>query len=193
VSWRMVCTINVPKVMLGTKRPSITSRWMRSAPPASAAATWSARCPKSAVRMEGANLTGLLSTIVLSAFVSLMLVQEFYHNLGNAPGLSKEEGMGLAGDEMQLGVGHGGGHPLGDGGREELVGRAVDDAGRHGKARERSERQINRRFGSQAAEAGQDHILVVPLVVIRVVKAGGGFHPVGRCFEVGGFKLPGVP
>ena len=55
VSLRRAATRAWPKVMFGTKRPSITSRWRRSAPPASAARTSSARRPKSAVKIEGAS------------------------------------------------------------------------------------------------------------------------------------------
>src|ERR1700712_2712402 len=45
--------------MLGTKRPSITSTWIQSAPAASTARTSSARRPKSADRMDGATTSGL--------------------------------------------------------------------------------------------------------------------------------------
>ena len=43
--------------MLGTKRPSITSMWIWSAPAASTRAISSARMPKSAARIDGAILT----------------------------------------------------------------------------------------------------------------------------------------
>ena len=45
-----------PKVMLGTKWPSITSRWIQSAPAASMASTSSPRRAKSAERIEGAMI-----------------------------------------------------------------------------------------------------------------------------------------
>src|SRR3954454_16646196 len=48
-----------PMVMLGTKRPSITSTWIQSAPAASQARTSSARRPKSAERIEGAISVGI--------------------------------------------------------------------------------------------------------------------------------------
>src|SRR5437773_10143241 len=44
-----------PIVMFGTKWPSITSRWSRRAPPSVAAAIWSAKCAKSAERIDGAR------------------------------------------------------------------------------------------------------------------------------------------
>ena len=46
-----------PKVRFGTKCPSITSTWIRSAPPCSASATCSPRRDASAERIEGAILT----------------------------------------------------------------------------------------------------------------------------------------
>src|SRR5277367_3508586 len=48
-----------PKVMLGTKWPSITSRWIQSAPAATTARTSSPSLAKSADRIEGAMITGL--------------------------------------------------------------------------------------------------------------------------------------
>ena len=47
-----------PKVTLGTKWPSITSRWIQSAPAAATARTSSASLEKSADRIEGAMITG---------------------------------------------------------------------------------------------------------------------------------------
>src|SRR5262249_50364545 len=46
-----------PMVMFGTKWPSITSTWTRVAPPSATACTLSARCAKSADKMEGASST----------------------------------------------------------------------------------------------------------------------------------------
>src|SRR5215471_7991791 len=43
--------------MFGTKCPSITSTWIRSAPDRSASATCSPRRAKSAARIDGASLT----------------------------------------------------------------------------------------------------------------------------------------
>src|SRR5437870_3246653 len=50
-----------PSVRLGTNRPSITSTWIQSAPPASARCIASARWPKSAFRIDGAILINRLS------------------------------------------------------------------------------------------------------------------------------------
>ena len=47
-----------PNVMFGTKCPSITSRWIQSAPAASTVATSSPSRAKSADRIEGAMVTG---------------------------------------------------------------------------------------------------------------------------------------
>ena len=56
VRLRMASRIGNPIVMFGTKRPSITSMWIWSAPAASTRAISSARMPKSADRIEGAIL-----------------------------------------------------------------------------------------------------------------------------------------
>ncbi|MND02511.1 hypothetical protein D3C83_219110 [compost metagenome] len=45
-------------VMFGTKCPSITSTWIRSAPPASAAAMAAPSAAKSAERIDGAMRIG---------------------------------------------------------------------------------------------------------------------------------------
>src|SRR6267378_712657 len=60
VRLRIASRIGKPIVMFGTKRPSITSMWIWSAPAASTRAISSARTPKSADRIEGAILTALL-------------------------------------------------------------------------------------------------------------------------------------
>src|ERR1700728_4368511 len=57
VTLRRLATTGGPRVMLGTKWPSITSTWMVVPPPRSAAAIWSARWAKSAERMEGSSST----------------------------------------------------------------------------------------------------------------------------------------
>ena len=51
-------TTSGPKVMLGTKCPSITSRWIQSAPAASTARTSSPSLAKSAARIDGAMTRG---------------------------------------------------------------------------------------------------------------------------------------
>jgi hypothetical protein len=48
-----------PIVIFGTKRPSITSTWIQSAPPASTAPTSSPRRPKSADKINGATMIDL--------------------------------------------------------------------------------------------------------------------------------------
>src|SRR5205807_1063526 len=53
VARRTASTTWGPKVRLGTKWPSMTSTWIRSAPAASASFTCSARRPMSAERIEG--------------------------------------------------------------------------------------------------------------------------------------------
>src|SRR6266446_6356106 len=50
----MACSTTGPMVMLGTKRPSITSTWIQSAPAASTARTSSPRRAKSADSADGA-------------------------------------------------------------------------------------------------------------------------------------------
>src|SRR5262252_9614212 len=57
VTRRSDWTIGAPIEMLGTKCPSITSTWMRSAPARSASATCSPKRAKSAARIEGASFT----------------------------------------------------------------------------------------------------------------------------------------
>src|SRR5690606_25493435 len=57
VTLRTASTMNGPIVILGTKRPSMTSRWKRSAPAASASRICSPRRVKSAARIEGAIRT----------------------------------------------------------------------------------------------------------------------------------------
>src|SRR6266566_3195071 len=59
-SSRIASRIGKPMLMFGTKRPSITSMWIWSAPAASTRAISSARTPKSADRIEGAILTAIL-------------------------------------------------------------------------------------------------------------------------------------
>src|SRR5580704_7010952 len=59
VCGRNAATTGGPKVMLGTKWPSITSRWIQSAPAAATARTSSPSFEKSDDRIEGAMITGL--------------------------------------------------------------------------------------------------------------------------------------
>ena len=60
VTGRRASTIKGPIVMLGTKRPSITSTWIQSAPAASTARTSSPSREKSAERIEGEITRGLV-------------------------------------------------------------------------------------------------------------------------------------
>src|SRR5918996_898203 len=60
VTRRSDATIGTPIEMLGTKCPSMTSTWMRSAPACSASPTCLPKCAKSAERMDGASLIMLL-------------------------------------------------------------------------------------------------------------------------------------
>src|SRR5947209_13371157 len=56
-------------LMFGTKWPSITSTWMRSAPAFSASATCAPSRAKSADRIDGASLIALLLIRILAACV----------------------------------------------------------------------------------------------------------------------------
>src|SRR5712664_2124703 len=62
VTRRSDSTIGTPIEMFGTKCPSMTSTWMRSAPACSAAATCSPRRAKSPARIEGASRTRSLQS-----------------------------------------------------------------------------------------------------------------------------------
>src|SRR6266446_6007595 len=62
VTRRTDCTTAGPIERLGTKCPSMTSTWMRSAPACSAAATCSPRRAKSPARIEGASRTRSLQS-----------------------------------------------------------------------------------------------------------------------------------
>ena len=57
VTRRSDLTTTAPMDRFGTKCPSITSTWIRSAPARSASATCSPKQAKSALRMDGASLT----------------------------------------------------------------------------------------------------------------------------------------
>ena len=57
VSGRRAATTGGPKVMLGTKWPSITSRWIQSAPAAAMSRTSWPSLEKSAARIDGARTT----------------------------------------------------------------------------------------------------------------------------------------
>ena len=56
-----------PKLMLGTKRPSIMSKCISSIPAASTAATESARCPKSAPRRDADILAWVMRRLAVAA------------------------------------------------------------------------------------------------------------------------------
>ena len=56
VQERRLLMTGIPKEMLGTKAPSITSRWMYSAPARATVLTWDPRLQKSAARIDGDNL-----------------------------------------------------------------------------------------------------------------------------------------
>ena len=58
---RSVSMTFAPKVRFGTKRPSITSTWIQSAPACSSIATSSASFAKSALRMDGAIRVALMA------------------------------------------------------------------------------------------------------------------------------------
>ena len=77
VCGRSAFTTGGPKVMLGTKCPSITSRWIQSAPAASTARVSSASFEKSAARIEGAmtggSITGLSETVGMGSAVCVSL------------------------------------------------------------------------------------------------------------------------
>ena len=60
-------------VMFGTKWPSMTSTWMRSAPAASASRTCSPRRVKSAARIDGANGLRLVRHIVVPLSFPVLL------------------------------------------------------------------------------------------------------------------------
>src|SRR5579871_851650 len=84
---RSACTIGGPKVIFGTKWPSITSTWTIVPPPRSAAATSSARCAKSEASIENASsIKGSLLPVSLSAqcedqvATSLSLARALFHN-----------------------------------------------------------------------------------------------------------------
>ena len=63
VALRTAATTSGPKLMSGTKRPSITSTWIQSAPAASTARTSFARRPKSAARIDGATTIGFMPAL----------------------------------------------------------------------------------------------------------------------------------
>src|SRR5437016_12195239 len=75
VTRRSDSTIGAPIEMLGTKCPSMTSTWMRSAPACSASPTCLPKWAKSAARIEGASFTSRLS-------ISRFLPFSFIHHEG---------------------------------------------------------------------------------------------------------------
>jgi hypothetical protein len=67
-------------VMFGTKRPSMTSTWIQSAPAASTARTSSARRPKSADKIDGATMIDLGGAVSVMAALTLNVFES-----GQAP------------------------------------------------------------------------------------------------------------
>src|SRR5664279_5277526 len=63
VARRAAFAISGPNVMLGTKRPSMTSTWKRSTPTASASFMWSLRRVKSAERIDADTSTLLMVNV----------------------------------------------------------------------------------------------------------------------------------
>ena len=84
VQRRTASTTTGPIVIFGTKRPSITSTWIQSAPAASTARTSSASRPKSADKIDGATMIGLcgaasgLADLALNAFESRLTPSHKY-------------------------------------------------------------------------------------------------------------------
>ena len=70
VAARTARTTGGPSVMLGTKRPSMTSTWMYSAPSVSTSWTSSASRPRSAAKIEGASFNRFIAPSVLRHFPS---------------------------------------------------------------------------------------------------------------------------
>src|ERR1700751_686045 len=66
VALRTASTTTGPIVMFGTKRPSMTSTWIQSAPASSTARTSAASRPKSTDKIEGETMTGRLICARLS-------------------------------------------------------------------------------------------------------------------------------
>src|SRR5215831_15468898 len=69
--------MGAPIEMLGTKCPSMTSTWIRSAPACSASSTCLPKCAKSAARIEGASLITSLSMAALSVGLVKDTLNEF--------------------------------------------------------------------------------------------------------------------
>src|SRR5215467_9529144 len=85
VTRRSDWTIGAPIEMLGTKCPSITSTWMRSAPARSASATCSPKRAKSAARIEGASFTASFSILVLPSLLSGTACMSSFKNVHKLP------------------------------------------------------------------------------------------------------------
>src|SRR5215510_12463474 len=66
VTLRIPCITTGPKLILGTKCPSITSIWIQSAPASSMARTSSPSFEKSAERIDGAMRSGRFMSDVLA-------------------------------------------------------------------------------------------------------------------------------
>src|SRR3954447_15887925 len=67
---RHAAMMSGPNVRFGTKRPSITSHWMRSTPASSSAAISSPKRAKSAGRTEGAISIGRITTTIVTQSVA---------------------------------------------------------------------------------------------------------------------------
>src|SRR5215471_3846027 len=85
VTRRSDWTIGAPIEMLGTKCPSITSTWIRSAPARSASATCSPKRAKSAARIEGASFTPSFTISVLPSLLSGTAGMRFFKNVHKLP------------------------------------------------------------------------------------------------------------
>src|SRR5215475_2914980 len=85
VALRSELTTGAPMERLGTKCPSITSTWIRSAPARSASATCSPKRAKSAARIEGASFTASFSISVLSSLLSGTARMRSFKNVHKLP------------------------------------------------------------------------------------------------------------
>src|SRR5262245_1982090 len=95
---RTLFTSGGPNVMFGTKCPSITSRWRRSAPASTTLRISSPRRAKSAERIDGATFTARTAVVIGRAFYP------------PGPGVARRPVRAAFGLAHRLG--NGGGHPL---------------------------------------------------------------------------------
>src|SRR5947209_1799611 len=88
VTGRKPLTTTEPMLRLGTKCPSMTSTWMRSAPPASTSRTSSPSREKSAARMDGA-IAGIEKTSRMGFVLRIVQMESAAHpTLGDMPPLA---------------------------------------------------------------------------------------------------------